>query len=341
MNIGIICPSEIAYRRFLPALERIEDAVFVGVGVNTPRERYGSDLPSNSAITSMLDAEKEKAGIMVSEYGGRLFDSYESIISSPDIDSVYVPLPPALHHKWAKCALEQGKHVLVEKPSTTSLHDTSDLLKTAGENDRALHENYMFMFHEQLDAIETVIKSGEIGDIRLYRISFGFPRRAANDFRYNKALGGGALIDAGGYTMKYATRLLGNTAEIKYAQLNYIDEFEVDIYGSAALVNVDGVTAQIAFGMDNDYKCELEVWGSKGTLKTGRVLTAPAGFTPTMTIKKNTEIEERPLPADDAFKKSIEHFMKCINDKEAREENYQSILRQAQLMDQFSEIAKG
>ena len=47
----------------------------------------------------------------------------------------------------------------------------------------------------------------------------------------------------------------------------------------------------MAFGMDNDYKCELEVWGSKGSLKTGRVLTAPAGFSPSITIKKNTDIE--------------------------------------------------
>ena len=209
----------------------------------------------------------------------------------------------------------------------------------ASKNDLALHENYMFIFHNQLDAIEDIVKSGEIGDVRLYRISFGFPRRAANDFRYNKALGGGALIDAGGYTIKYATRLLGESAEIKYAQLNYIDEFEVDIYGSAALVNKDGVTAQIAFGMDNDYKCELEIWGSKGTLKTGRVLTAPAGFAPSMTIKKNTEIEECELPADDAFRKSIEHFIRCINDSEVRKKNYESILRQAQLVEQFSDMA--
>lgn len=340
MNIGILCPSEIAYRRFLPALEFIDDANLVGVGVNTPAERYGTNLPEQFEIESMLRGENEKANKMVTEYGGHLFDSYESIVVSPDVDSIYVPLPPALHYKWAKKALKSGKHVLVEKPATISLSDTENLIKVARDNGLALHENYMFIFHEQLDAIEAVINSGEIGDVRLYRISFGFPRRAVNDFRYNKVLGGGALIDAGGYTMKYAIRLLGLTAEIKCANLNFLDEFDVDIYGSATMVNQDGLTAQIAFGMDNDYKCELEVWGSKGTLKTGRVLTAPAGFVPTMTIKKNTEIEERRLPADDAFRKSIEHFMKCSIDKRMREENYKVILKQAQLVEQFSEIAK-
>ena len=338
MNIGILCPSEIAYRRFLPALKTIDEAVLIGVGVNTPNERYGGLLPSDNVITSMLMGATEKASRMITEYGGRLFNSYDEIVTSSDIDSIYIPLPPALHYKWAKNALENGKHVLVEKPSTISSKDTNELTVIADRNNLALHENYMFIFHNQLEVIEEIIKSGEIGDVRLYRISFGFPRRASNDFRYNKALGGGALIDAGGYTIKYATRLLGATAEIKYAQLNYIDEFDVDIYGSAALVNNEGITAQIAFGMDNDYKCELEVWGSKGTLKTGRVLTAPAGFTPTMTIKKNNDIEERTLPADDAFKKSIEHFMRCISDENTRKKNYDSILRQAQLVEQFSEM---
>ncbi len=340
MNIGILCPSEIAYRRFLPALKTIANAVLIGVGVNTPEERYGTNLPSGNEVSSMLIEEREKANKMVSEYGGKIIDSYEGIISSSKVDAVYIPLPPALHYKWAKKALENGKHVLVEKPSTISAKDTQNLIDIASKNGLALHENYMFIFHNQLDAIEGIINSGEIGDVRLYRISFGFPRRAADDFRYNKELGGGALIDAGGYTIKYATKLLGDSAEIKYARLNYIDEFKVDIYGSAALVNKDGVTAQIAFGMDNDYKCELEVWGSKGTLKTGRVLTAPLGFTPSITIKKNTDVEERLLPSDDAFKKSIEHFMECIKNKNVRVDNYRGILRQAQLVEQFSDIAK-
>lgn len=340
MNIGILCPSEIAYRRFLPALKKIDNIVLVGVGINTPEERYGKKLPESHEIKKMLEGETEKAKKMISEYGGELFNSYEEILSSPRIDAIYIPLPPALHHYYADRALKNGKHVLVEKPSTTSFKDTNDLVVCARERRLALHENYMFVFHNQLDAIESVINSGEIGDVRLYRISFGFPRRATNDFRYSKALGGGALIDAGGYTLRYATRLLGKTARIMYAHLNYLDDFDVDIYGSATLVNEAGETAQIAFGMDNDYKCELEVWGSKGTLKTGRVLTAPAGFTPTMTIKRNTEIEERPLPADDAFKKSIEHFMECIANEDAREANYEKIIRQAKLVDQFLEMSR-
>lgn len=339
MNLGIICPSEIAIRRFMPAMQQCEGFEFVGIGVYSKEERYGNRGISDEVFQDSLAKEKEKAQVFINQYGGKMFNSYREVVTSLEIDAVYIPLPPALHFKWAKMALEHGKHVLVEKPFTTSATDTNELIRIASKRSLALHENYMFTFHEQLDAIDAIVKSGELGDVRLYRICFGFPMRAANDFRYNKALGGGALIDAGGYTIRYATRLLGPTARIRYAQSNYMDQIEVDMYGSTTLTNEDGLTAQVAFGMDNNYKCELEVWGSKGTLTTGRVLTAPAGFKPTATIRKGNEEQIVELPADDAFLKSIRYFIKCINDEEIRRERYHIIAKQAELVEEFKRQA--
>lgn len=339
MRLAIICPSEIALRRFMPALQQCDELKFVGVGVFSKEERFGSEDHDDTEFKKILEIEKEKAQVFIDQYGGRIFDSYTSVVTSSEVDAVYIPLPPALHYKWAKIALENGKHVLVEKPSTTRTADSKELIEIAEKNGLALHENYMFTFHDQIKAVEDIVKSGEIGDVRIYRICFGFPQRAANDFRYNRALGGGALIDAGGYTLKYASMLLGSTAEIKYAQANYLKEFNVDMYGSAALVNNEGVTAQIAFGMDNNYKCELEVWGSKGCLTTGRILTAPVGFVPTAVIRKGNDEEEVDLPSDDAFLKSIRHFVDCINDKKEREEQYHVIVKQAELVDSFKSLS--
>ena len=335
MRIGILCPSEIAYRRFLPALKKINGVEFVGLAVNSAEERYGDLIPDEITTQKMLKTERQKANAIVNEFGGRIFDSYQEIISSSSIDALYIPLPPALHFRWAMKALKCGKHVLVEKPATILYKDTSALTEMAHLNGLALHENYMFVFHEQMNAIKSIMESGELGEIRLFRISFGFPRRAISDFRYNRVLGGGALLDAGGYTIKCAEWLLGDTAKVVYANLNYIPGFQVDMYGSGALINENGVTAQIAFGMDNEYKCELEVWGSKGILNTGRVLTAPVDFVPTATIKKNNDVDSIELPADDAFKKSISYFVECVGNYEEREKNYKILLRQAKLVDDF------
>lgn len=339
MKLGIICPSEIALRRFMPAIQNIKEIEFIGLGVYSVEERFSEDLPEKSVVDAVMKSEHEKAEQFVKKYGGKIFEGYQTIVESDEIEAIYIPLPPALHYKWAKLALECGKQVLVEKPSTISKKDTSDLVEIADSRGLALHENYMFAFHQQLEDINKIVESGEIGDVRLYRISFGFPKRASNDFRYNKALGGGALIDAGGYTIKYAGMLLGETSKLVYAQMNYTDEFKVDMYGSAAMVNDKGVTAQIAFGMDNNYKCELEIWGSKGCLATGRVLTAPVGFVPTVTIRKGNKDEVRSLSADDAFGKSVRHFLNCTSDDTVRKENYRVLIRQAELVDEFRRLA--
>lgn len=331
-KIGIICPSEIAFRRFLPALKEAGCFEYAGVAIASKEEFVG-------ATDEILAKERSKAQTFVDSYGGKIYEGYSTLIHSNDVDAIYLPLPPGLHYQWAKEALSAGKHILCEKPCTTELKNTEDLLKDADEKFLAVHENYMFAFHDQLEAVNDIVRSGEIGDVRLYRISFGFPMRAQNDFRYNKALGGGALLDCGGYTMKYASMLLGPTAQLKYAQSNNIEGFTVDMYGSAALVNDEGVTAQIAFGMDHNYKCELEVWGSKGTLYTNRILTAPAGLIPEVIIRKGNEEEKRNLPADDAFKKSILHFCHCIEDEQTRKDNYQILIRQADLVETFKQMA--
>lgn len=340
MKLGIICPSEIALRRFMPALRLVSGFEFAGIGVCSKEEYFGSNISDEEKLKKILDGERGKAQTFIDQYGGEIFEGYETIIKSDKIDALYIPLPPALHYKWSKKALECGKHVLVEKPSTMSKEQSADLVRIANEKNLAIHENYMFAFHNQLNSIENIISSGEIGDVRLYRISFGFPRRDIADFRYNKALGGGALIDAGGYTIKYAMRLLGETAKIKYAVMNTVDGYEVDMYGSAALVNSQNVTAQIAFGMDNNYKCELEVWGSKGCLTTGRILTAPDGFEPLLTIRKGNVDEVRKMPSDNAFKKSIDYFEKCIRNKDIRIDTYRKIIKQAQMVDEFRKLAK-
>lgn len=335
LKIGIICPSEIAFRRFLPALKKIEEIEFIGVGIPSVQERFGNGKPSTDVINEVLNNEKAKAQEIVSQFGGEIFESYSEIANSPEIDALYIPLPPALHYKWAKFALENGKHVLLEKPSTVKSSDSIDLVEIAKQKGLALHENYMFQFHEQLDVIKETVAAGEIGDIRLYRLAFGFPKRATGDFRYVKELGGGALLDAGGYTIKYATMLLGETAQIACSQLNYTEDFDVDLFGSATMVNSDGVVVQLAFGMDNNYKNEIEVWGSKGTIYSGRVLTAPDGLTPNMIIRKGNDEEVRELPTDDTFKKSINYFLDCISNNNIRNESYKSIINQAKLIDCF------
>lgn len=311
MKIGILGTSDIAFRRFLPALKKCDLFTYAGVASRTP----------------------EKGKKFQETYGGRVYESYNDLLADETIDAVYVPLPPALHYQWGKKVLESGKHLLMEKPFTTNLRDTDELLKLAEEKGLAVHENYMFLYHSQLRKIKEMIADGSLGEIRLYRMSFGFPMRDKDDFRYKKGLGGGALLDCGGYPIRLASELLGETAKVTQARLIQPVGFEVDLYGNAVLENQDGQAAQISFGMDNAYQCQLEVWGSRITLIASRVFTAGADVTPTLLLRSSRDEKTLTLEKDDQFFHSIEHFVDCIQNCKIRALQYESVSHQGQLVE--------
>lgn len=311
IKIGILGTSDIAFRRFLPALMQSEEFEFAGIA----------------------SRDVSRTGPFIKAFGGEAFVSYDEILNCQDIEAVYIPLPPALHFEWAKKVLNKNKHVFLEKPFTTSLRDTTELINIAKEKNLTLHENYMFQYHSQLSEIKKIIDNRVIGDIRMYHIAFGFPRRASNDFRYNKELGGGALLDCGGYTVKLASILLGKTAKITTSKLNYTAEFDVDLFGSATMENDDGITSQLSFGMDNSYKCDLEVWGSKGNLLANRAFTAPPDTRVCVNVIKGNEKEEIVFK-DDQFLNSIKHFYSCIIDDRKRLNAYTDLIFQQSLVDE-------
>ncbi len=320
----------------MPALQESDLFEFAGIGMAAPSE-WNIPASLHGRDKAILDRkrEREKAGMFVDSYGGRVYDAYQAVVEAPEIDAVYIPLPPALHARWSKAALENGKHVFVEKPMATTLEDARGLIAMAKDRGLALHENYMFLYHRQLHDIEQVMVSGELGHCMLYRISFGYPRRPPGDFRYNRALGGGALLDCGGYTLCFAKLLLGKNTRLVAASSTWSELEGVDIYGSAMLVNDEGTVAQVAFGMDNEYRCDLEVWGSRGCLTVRRVLTAPPDCSPVLEIRKSGQIETRPLPMDNAFSQSIRHFKQCIDSSTIREKRFNELFQQASLLETF------
>ena len=334
IRIGIVAPAEIAFRRFMPALKTVEGIQYIGVAIYNSFERFGKTEELSEQENAIIQREIQKGKEFIQEYGGGLFYSYEELICSDEIDAVYIPLPPALHDIYTKLALAHGKHVLVEKPSSISLERTEEIVELAREKELVLFENYMFAYHKQISSLKDIINSGKIGKVRLYSLKFGFPKRATGDFRDIKNMGGGSLLDAGGYTLKLAGMLLGESAEVICATLNQESEYDVDICGSATLINDEKITAQVAFGMDNAYKCQMEVWGSLGSIRTERIFTAPPGMQTLAIICCNGQEEIVELGEDDTFKKSIEMFCQCIDNNQERYTSYEAILKQARLVEQ-------
>ncbi len=314
MRLGILGAADIAKRRFLPALELINDLHFQGVAVSSPdRGNAGEEI--------------------VEKHGGQVYRGYEQLLEDKEVDAVYVPLPPSLHYKWAKKALLAGKHVFLEKPSTTSLEETLELIRIADGRKLVIVENYGFVQHPQIKIIQDIIESKRLGDVRNIRTAFGFPRRSDSDIRHSKELGGGALLDAGGYAIHAGMVFLGETAEVESISLNYLNDFDVDMYGCLTMKNNDGQTLQAMFGMDCFYKCELEVWLEKGYIRAPRFYTAPPDLEPEIIVNSREREEVIKAEKTDQFAQRINFFVECCNDEDKRKQSYNSIAGQMRQLD--------
>lgn len=334
VRIGVLGASDIAYRRFLPALKKVNNFEFVGVAVADYNE-WGNGYDEKSYVP-FLEQKKEKAQKFVDNFGGKIFVGYENLLCADDIDAVYIPLPPSLHYQWCYKALMQGKHVLSEKPCTTRLKDAVTLVQLAQGKGLAINENYAFTMHQQITKIKEMVEEGEIGELRLIRSAFGFPYRSAQDFRYNKEMGGGALLDCGGYVIKAAQLFLQNDIRVVMSVMHSIAKHDVDIYGSMVLIDGNQVETQLAFGMDSAYKCELEIWGSKACILAPRIFTPPADLETQIIIKGQTETIVKVEP-DDQFMHAIEFFGSCMKDSEKRKSAQDKIIAQARLLEEARE----
>jgi predicted dehydrogenase len=321
IKIGILGTANIAKRSVIPAIQELDD-LFTLAGV--------------------ASRTNEKAVKIAEEFNLEVYADYEKLIDSNIIEALYIPLPNSQHYEFAKLALLKGIHVLVEKSLGCSLNEVEELIRLARAKNLLLMENFQFRFHSQFEYLKGQLSSGVIGDLRALNVSFCFPPFPDRDnIRYQKKLGGGALLDAGAYTTKASSLILGNNLSVSAASMNFTDEFDVDIWGGAFLIQEEtGNYASLTFGFDHYYQCGVQILGSKGKLSTNRLFTAPVGFSPVIEIElKGKPKQTVKLESDHHFKNMLIHFHKYTNDDLAKERENLSNLEQARLIQAIKQKA--
>ncbi len=282
-------------------------------------------------ITAIASRDIGKAEQAALTYGCRAVKGYEGLLDLDEVEAVYIPLPNAMHATWIESALRAGKHVLAEKPLTTSASRTGDLIAEARSRGLVLMENVMFLRHSQHSAVRRLLEDGAIGGLRAFHASFGIPRLPAGDIRYSAELGGGALMDAGVYPVRAAMSFLGGSdLDVLSAVLTSRHGQRVDSSGHALLC-AGGVGAQVTFGLDHSYRSGYELWGSAGRIVVEHAYTPPAGHVPVVRLERQPGVQEIRLAPDDQVANSLEAFATAIRSGQLPDNG--CVLRQAVLVD--------
>jgi len=311
--------ADIARRMVIPALTRLDFFEIAG-------------------IASLSEQNKKR---IEQELQIPFFSNYETLLEA-SLDAIYIPLPNSLHFEWIKTSLDNGIHVLAEKPMSCNLSEATEINDLARKNNLVLLENFQFRFHSQVQFIKQQIEKGVIGEIRNVRAAFGVPPFTdRNNIRYNKELGGGALLDLGVYPLKISQMFLTSNIFVDSAALAIPENENVDIWGSAFLKQNDGqVTSQIAFGFDQSYFNSLDLWGSRGQITAERIFTAGPGVKPKVTIRTKDNIEQLSLASDNHFSKILKYFYDLINEEGSRESEYMQNINQARLVDELRDKSR-
>ena len=139
----------------------------------------------------------------------KAFGTYDAMLSAPEIDVVYNPLPNHLHTEWNIKALQAGKHVLCEKPFALTVEDVDSVEKMAKDTGKIIAEAFMYRHHPQTLKVKQLVDEGILGKLKLMRGSFTYPFTREGNYRADPAMGGGALWDIGCYPLSYARAMLG------------------------------------------------------------------------------------------------------------------------------------
>lgn len=287
---GIMSAANIAFDEVVPALRRSNRAVV-------------------SAVASKSLEKAKRFNVPV------IYGQYEELLNDSSIDAVYIPLPNALHAKWAIQAMQNGKHVLLEKPAALTEVEMAEIKLAAEENNVIFMEAFMYQFHRQHKRLQELLKKDVIGDYQHIKAHFSWKLEDEDDIRLNQDLGGGAMRDVGCYGLHAVTQIIG----FKPTQLTMSGKVhpkhKVDTTSVCVLVDDQRRIAEVTASMELPFINRYEIIGQKGSI------TVDSSFRPDVSDDNFGKITVRDDNGnvvlferikDDQYLKQVEHFHDCV-----------------------------
>ncbi|HEU4734131.1 MAG TPA: Gfo/Idh/MocA family oxidoreductase [Kofleriaceae bacterium] len=274
----------------------------------------GARASSRVEVVAIASRERARAEAFAREHGIARACSYDELIADPGIDAIYNPLPNSLHAEWSIAAARAGKHVLCEKPLAVSEAEAQAMFAAADAAGVVLLEAFPYMFQPQTLEIERLIAAGAIGEVRLMFGTFGFTIADPGNIRLERALGGGALMDAGCYPVSFVRQVFGVRPARVAAAARWVGG--VDQTLAATLEFPGGGIAQISCSFATAVHRRAIIAGSAGVIETDFHNHTDRVAQPGYRIKRGTDwladFETVPVASENGFRVEIDAFADLI-----------------------------
>lgn len=289
LRVGILGAAKIAPRALIMPAQRRSDVEVTVIAARDPdRARVFADAHRIAHVA----------------------ESYQALIQRDDIDLVYVALPAGSHAEWTIKALDAGKAVLCEKPFAMNLAQAQAMVEASARNGRPLFEALHYRHHPVMLKAIALVQSGALGELQSLEAVFDVPiAYGETELRWQKALGGGSLMDLGTYCL-HAVRMLAQS-EPTVLSASAMILHGVDAALEATLAFTGGVTAKISSSMvPSHMSAQLTAIGSRGRLDITNFIAPQIGCRSALTV--DGKVEELPIDPIATFEAQLEHVVQVM-----------------------------
>ena len=274
--------------------------------------KFAQDLLTlpDAQLYAVASTDQQRADQFAQQYSApHAFGSYEGLLTLPDLDVVYVATPHVKHHENVLMLLKGGIPVLGEKPFAMNGGQVREMVELARSKQVFLMEALWSRFMPVIQRAKQLADDGAIGTITGVRADFGFAASFAPDGRlFNKALGGGSLLDIGIYPLFWSYLFLGMPQTVKAMAI--FGQTGVDEQCGMVLTYPNGELAVLDSTLRARTPCEAFVYGTEGLIR----VQSRWHETQSLTLERDgQESEVIPVPrATHGYDYEATHVMQCL-----------------------------
>lgn len=289
------------------------------------------------AERAMVEPSKQVAGIEVLAIGARdpqraaafaerlalpIWGDYDSVINHPDIDLIYLALPPIVHADIAAKVLSAGKKVLCEKPLSSNEKGAQRIADAAKANNQRAFVGFHYRLHGFTKRLLQVLTSDILGEIQKVEIDFSIPHFVVKpgNIRLDGDLAGGSVMDVGCYAVDLLRAAWGEPKVVSAKAEIYKDDPRIDLQMDAILEISSGVTVNLrtSFIGDDKGSMSLGVVGKNATLDATSVIVPQWGATLKVVSNEGEMlIDEAAQDGENSYVRQLEHIVAVLNSGES------------------------
>jgi predicted dehydrogenase len=257
-----------------------------------------------------------------------VYDNLDALLRSPRVDAVIVASPDAMHESQVIAAVQAGKHVLCEKPMTTTYAGCQRMAEAIRASGITFAMGYNNRFNSGLQRIKAMLDEGQIGQVRYARAFLTAQAQDPKGWRAHReqsrywALSavGTHLIDLWRWYFGEPTSIGGGLASPVYQSPN--DEVSILVFDYSGRLLAELSVAAVFRGGNR-----LELYGAGGSIIADGVLGSRQGGTMTC---KGEEISYQPT---NAFMEEVADFIEAIQQQREPRATLEDGLRNVYIME--------